>query len=284
MTSDSRKITIETQNELYETKDYDIDGEIITLEQRDDVWSPLRQSMRFASTVHKALAEVGFLEGRRMLEIGTGSGIVGIFLLKKGAEYVAMTDINFSAIESTLNNLEINGLRNGDFQFAVIDTDRFMGIQERFDVIISNPPVQPSNPTAHLHNLAAKYNENGDGRMVLDSLIKYGRSYLSEGGRLITSCSSRHGHKQTEELFDTYWGKGNWEVILEDEYEINPDYHGPYIEAWIEQQKQDGDLRVYCKDEEGKMYSPDHYDPSLKWYYRYLVIEARNSQLGNIEA
>jgi len=272
-----------TDNES-EVKDYSIEGENIKLEQRGDVWLPLRPTMRFIATVQNILHQKGFIEGKRILEIGTGSGVVGIFLLKKGAEYVAMTDVNYAAIETTVNNLSSNGLDNGDYQYAVIDTDRFMGIQEQFDTIISNPPVQPSNPHAHINDIAAKYNENGDGRMVLDSLIKYGRSYLVQGGKLITSCSTRHGHKETMELFNTYWGKDNLQVILEDEYEIDPAYHGPYMDYWIEQQNQDGDLRVYCKDEQGNPYAPDHYDPALKWYFKYIMIEATNTSNSSNEA
>lgn len=82
--------------------------------------------------------------GKRVMEIGTGSGIISLLAAKHGAAKVVSTDINPRAIESVTNNARDLGygdiieprLVTGD------DTSAYAVIEdgEQFDVIISNPP------------------------------------------------------------------------------------------------------------------------------------------------
>ncbi len=260
------------------TEHIHIGGEEFILESSPDVWMPHQPTFALIDALNSPDRINNALRDMRVLEIGVGTGIISMYLLRKGADYVAMTDINPAALATTYRNIHKNGFTNGDYQFAIAEVDRFMGIQERFDTIISNPPVQPSIIGVHEFDKAAKYNENGNGRVVLDSMIEYGKAYLNDGGRLITSCSSRHGHIQTQMNLDLYWGMGNWQEILKVEYPITPDYHGPYMQYWIDQQLRDRDLRVFQKDIKGNRYTSDKYTPGEQWYFDYIVIEAIKRQ------
>ncbi|MDP6436970.1 MAG: methyltransferase [Gammaproteobacteria bacterium] len=83
-------------------------------------------------------------KGKRVMEIGTGSGLISLIAAKHGAVKVVATDINPAAIESVTMNAEALGY--GDIvegrlvgpedmsAYAVINDD------EQFDVILSNPP------------------------------------------------------------------------------------------------------------------------------------------------
>ncbi|MBS94605.1 MAG: hypothetical protein CL799_09230 [Chromatiales bacterium] len=83
-------------------------------------------------------------KGKRVMEIGTGSGLISLIAAKHGAAKVVATDINPAAIESVTTNAEALGY--GDVvearlvgpddmsAYAVINDD------EQFDVILSNPP------------------------------------------------------------------------------------------------------------------------------------------------
>jgi len=83
-------------------------------------------------------------EGKRVLDIGTGSGIIGLYAAKLGAKKVVATDISKEAIESTRMNavrlnlssiVETRLVPESDMSaYSVIKPD------ESFDVIISNPP------------------------------------------------------------------------------------------------------------------------------------------------
>jgi hypothetical protein len=85
-----------------------------------------------------------FFAGKTVLEIGTGSGIISLYCAKMGARKVVATDINPWAIESLKRNAERLGVAdkvegrlvtvNDMSAYAVIGDD------ERFDILISNPP------------------------------------------------------------------------------------------------------------------------------------------------
>ena len=83
-------------------------------------------------------------EGKSVLEIGTGTGVIGLYAAKLGATTVVATDINREAIRNVAVNAERQGLA------AIVearlvppdDTSAYSVIapDESFDVIISNPP------------------------------------------------------------------------------------------------------------------------------------------------
>lgn len=82
--------------------------------------------------------------GARVMEIGTGSGIISLLAAKHGATKVVSTDINPKAIESVTTNAEALGY--GDViegrLVTLDDISAYAVIEEgeKFDVIISNPP------------------------------------------------------------------------------------------------------------------------------------------------
>lgn len=78
------------------------------------------------------------LNGKDVLEIGTGSGLIALSCKKAGAQVVA-SDINPAAVASLLVSCKEN-----DLDVNVIESDLFAAIpQQLFDIIISNPPYFP---------------------------------------------------------------------------------------------------------------------------------------------
>jgi tRNA1(Val) A37 N6-methylase TrmN6 len=92
----------------------------------DGVYDPSEDSFMLADA---ALAEVK--AGEKVLEIGTGSGVVSLFL-KDHADVIA-TDISPLACE--------NARRNG---VEVVRADLYYGICGPFDLVIFNPPYLPT--------------------------------------------------------------------------------------------------------------------------------------------
>lgn len=71
-----------------------------------------------------------------VLEIGTGSGCISIALKKENNNLnIVSTDISKKALKVAKNNAKIN---NVDINF--INTNIYDGINDKFDIIISNPP------------------------------------------------------------------------------------------------------------------------------------------------
>jgi len=82
--------------------------------------------------------------GKTVLEIGTGAGIISIYAAKLGARKVVATDISENAVRSARINAESFGVATIVDARLVPESDMsaYSVIQpdERFDVIISNPP------------------------------------------------------------------------------------------------------------------------------------------------
>ncbi|MEC9376402.1 MAG: class I SAM-dependent methyltransferase [Pseudomonadota bacterium] len=81
---------------------------------------------------------------KRVMEIGTGSGIISLYAAKLGASNVVATDINPKAIESiTTNALDMGYGNQIDARLVSLDdlgAYSVIGENEKFDVIVSNPP------------------------------------------------------------------------------------------------------------------------------------------------
>lgn len=77
------------------------------------------------------------LENLKVLEIGSGSGLLSMLCVRKKAQVTAI-DIDEKAVENTRLNMEINFLNP---QATVLQSDVFSKLQvQAFDVIIINPP------------------------------------------------------------------------------------------------------------------------------------------------
>jgi ribosomal protein L11 methyltransferase len=75
----------------------------------------------------------------RVLDLGCGSGILAIAAKRLGAGYVAAVDIDEVALETTRQNIALNGLSNGDV--AVLHASEPMF--EDFDLVVANILAQP---------------------------------------------------------------------------------------------------------------------------------------------
>jgi len=85
----------------------------------------------------------GEFEGKAVLDVGSGSGILSLFALSQGASYVVAVDVNRLAALSTLCTL----LANGHSSFDVVSCDFRACFRENaarsFDVALINPPYLP---------------------------------------------------------------------------------------------------------------------------------------------
>ena len=76
-----------------------------------------------------------YFDKPKVLDIGTGSGAIAISIKKDIDSIVYATDISKEALEVAKENAKRN---NVDINF--INTNIYDGINEKFDVVISNPP------------------------------------------------------------------------------------------------------------------------------------------------
>lgn len=98
-----------------------------------DVYEPSDDSFLLARVV-KAHAGPGV----RVLEVGCGTGLVGLTAAKAGSE-VTLTDANPFAVELARHNAKENKVR-----VHVVETDLLEGLTGPFDVVCFNPPYLPT--------------------------------------------------------------------------------------------------------------------------------------------
>ncbi|MEP6502514.1 MAG: methyltransferase [Betaproteobacteria bacterium] len=78
--------------------------------------------------------------GESVLDVGTGSGIIGIFACYRGAARVVGVDINPAAVQSATHNARMHGFAG---TMEVLQSNLFEALgDERFDVITANLPFR----------------------------------------------------------------------------------------------------------------------------------------------
>lgn len=120
-----------------------------------------------------------FSDKINILDIGTGSGAISIVLKNELNSNVTACDISKKALNVAINNAKIN---NSNINF--IENDIFSNINDKFDIIISNPPYISSDEV--IMDSVKKYEPNlalyapKDGLYFYEEIIKDARKYLND--------------------------------------------------------------------------------------------------------
>ncbi len=123
--------------------------------------------------------------GKRVAEIGTGTGILALAAARAGAANVVATDINPNAALSANENAQANGL--GD-RVTGVCTNLLAALAPRplFDVILSSPPKHAGEPK----DLTDRGWHAGPAYRDIVALFDQARERLAPGGRIYLMVSS----------------------------------------------------------------------------------------------
>lgn len=136
---------------------------------------------------------------KNLLEIGCGSGIVSITLDLETKEQVDITavDISPQAIKNTKINK--NYLKSN---IKILESDLFEEINEKFDIIYSNPPYIKSNEIENLqvevrdHEPRLALDGGSDGLYFYRKIIKDAPIFLNSHGYLVFEI----GYDEAEDI------------------------------------------------------------------------------------
>ena len=124
--------------------------------------------------------EISLVKGKKILDIGTGSGILGIIALKNGASHVVAIDIDKLSIKCAEINAFLNKVNMDIRQGNLFDPIKK---NELFDLIIANLPTLPTPPKEKFNNYTQNIiNAGFNGRKYLNPLINQSSIYLKEKG------------------------------------------------------------------------------------------------------
>ena len=137
--------------------------------------------------------------GKSVLEIGTGSGIVAMYSSKL-TDKVTATDINFDAITLAESNFKENNLNNIELLFGNL----FEPVGNRkFDVILFNTPYLPTEEGEVIEdNLNYAFDGGLNGRKVIDLFLNEVKNHLNDGGIVQLIQSSLSDNDETLNKLD----------------------------------------------------------------------------------
>lgn len=133
----------------------------------------------------------------RLLDLGTGSGIIAVTLLAEwpSAQGVAC-DISASALRVAGRNALCHGVRD---RLTLLRSDWFSEVAGRFDLILSNPPyiaadeMQDLAPEVREHDPRGALTDGGDGLGAYRVIAAAAGDHLVPGGRLVVEIGWRQG-------------------------------------------------------------------------------------------
>ena len=135
----------------------------------------------------------------RILDIGCGYGVVSVVLKSFYPEIsITLSDVNERALELSEENLKKYGIND----YHIIKSDTFEKITEKFDVILSNPPIRA-------------------GKDIIFKIYSEAYEHLNENGEFYCVIQTKHGAKSTQkklmEIFgncDTVRIDGGYRIFL----------------------------------------------------------------------
>ena len=125
------------------------------------------------------------LSGKRVADVGTGSGILALAAARAGAAHVTAVDVNPTAALTAAENARANG---HDDRFMAVCSNLLSALAPvgLFDVIISSPPSFPGEP----RDIADRAWHAGPNYRDVVPLFDQARERLAPGGRVYFLVSS----------------------------------------------------------------------------------------------
>lgn len=140
--------------------------------------------------VRKAIRIINDNDYKTILDMCTGSGCIACMIAKLTNATVIGADISFEALETAYKNMENLKLFN---RALFRKSDLFSKIREdeKFDVIVSNPPYIPQSEKKNIQKEVkyepdiALYTKDEKGIEFYEKIIKEAPKFLNDGGYLL---------------------------------------------------------------------------------------------------
>lgn len=134
--------------------------------------------------------------GECALDLGTGSGVVGLAGCQLGAAKVVAVEFEVGFLQEIQTNASLDD-KYKNLEVAIGDLFEPVA-DKRFDHILTNPPAFPALPE---HQVSPHFDGGPQGRRFLDPILQRASDYLNPGGRLtFVQCSLSHPKRSKEIL------------------------------------------------------------------------------------
>lgn len=167
--------------------EYDIEAKHLVFTSDQGVFSKNHIDQASDLLVRVAVADLRARSVKRgkLLDLGCGIGVIGIALKRLITPFeLTLADVNRRALALTEANLLKNQIRYA----TVVESDGFSALgDERFDVIVTNPPIRAGKETVY--------------RFFEDSL-----KHLAPGGSLYVVIGKKQGAESAKRKLEDLFG------------------------------------------------------------------------------
>jgi release factor glutamine methyltransferase len=169
-----------------------------------DVFSADPDNSNSTSQMLKHLPDVS---GKRVLDIGTGTGVLAIFAAIGGAREVVAVDIDPASVRNARENCESLGISD---QVTVLQGDLFEPVSGQFDVVLANVPILDSawaSKGISVEDTLSRFLAGLDDHLAKDGDVLF--SFASFGDPQILARAMMHSRRSwrvhREEVFGVEW-------------------------------------------------------------------------------
>jgi len=135
----------------------------------------------------------------RIIDVGTGSGAIAVTLARHlPAAKITAVDVSAAALEVAQKNAQTHGVFER-IQFVLSDLFDEFREEEKFDLIVSNPPYVASEEMPRLPDSVAKFEPHlaldggPQGLKIIERLLHEAKTHLDPGGRLLMELGADQG-------------------------------------------------------------------------------------------
>lgn len=150
------------------------------------------------SLLRHVLRRRGRVTGRSVLDVGSGTGALGIEAFRAGAASLTSIDLSRRSVVASWLNSRLHGV-----PATVLRGDLFAPVApRRFDLVLANPPYVPADaPLPPRHRMARCWDAGPDGRLLLDRICAETPSVLNKDGILLLVQSALADEQATLDRF-----------------------------------------------------------------------------------
>lgn len=158
---------------LLRHEDYNVEIFGMNIHVKDRVFTP---DPAVTNSTSFLLANLPNVRGKKILDVGTGTGVIAIYCALNGAKKVVASDIDDHSLDNAKINVKKYGLGNKIF---LIKSDLFEHIEGKFDYILANLPILKGiwNEKEKPENLTARY-------------LRDSKNYILKGGKVYFTWAS----------------------------------------------------------------------------------------------
>jgi release factor glutamine methyltransferase len=158
----------------------------------ENVYEPAEDSFLFAENLSVD-------EGERVLDVGTGCGILGVLAAAKAGNVMSV-DVNPFAVRCARNNAAFNHVRS---KITFMRTDLFTAFNDvaKFDLVLFNAPYLPTEQGEGMSWLDRAWAGGVSGRQIIDRFLDEVPTYMSGRGRVLLMQSTLTGVEETLRRF-----------------------------------------------------------------------------------